>query len=226
MASTGKGPSWSYSSIKQFQTCPKQYYHLRVGKDFVEPSTPALRYGNRFHKAAELYVKEGKKLPPEFEFAKDMLDKLSAMRGTLFPEYKFALNPNLEPCKFRSSEAWWRGIADLLVINKERAKVLDYKTGKSTKYADKGQLELMALATFKHFPDVKYVKAGLLFVLVDEFITAEYSIDDVPKLWHKWLSRYSELATAHKMDSWHPNPSGLCKAHCVVTSCIHNGRNT
>lgn len=220
-----KNPAWSYSSLKKFQQCPKQYYHVRVLKNVIEPTTAAMTYGNRFHKAAELYVKEGKALGPEFEFATPTLDKLAGMKGTILPEQKMALNANLEPCKWRSNEAWWRGIADLLILNGERAKVLDYKTGKSTQYADKGQLELMALAVFKHYPDVKHVKAGLLFVLCNEFITEEYSIDDVPQLWNKWLSEYSILHKAYEVDTWNPKPSGLCKAHCPVTECIHNGRN-
>lgn len=61
------------------------------------------------------------------------------------------LTENLEPCDFFSDEVWWRGIADLVIIDEEEdlAWVIDYKTGKSARYADKGQLELMALAIFK-----------------------------------------------------------------------------
>lgn len=226
MASTGTSPTWSYSSIKQFQTCPKQYYHLRLQKDFKDPPSPAMDYGNRFHKAAELYVRDGTKLPQEFMFAKATLDKLAQMRGTVLPEQKLALTANLEPCKFFDSNAWWRGIVDLLILNDGKAKILDYKTGKSAKYADVGQLELMTLATFKHYPEVKSVRAGLLFVLCDEFITADYTQDDVPDLWQKWLSAYGELKHAYKTWSWNPKPSGLCRQHCVVTDCIHNGRNS
>ena len=60
-----------------------------------------------------------------------------------------------------ADNVWWRGIADLVILDADNhiAWVVDYKTGKSARYADKGQLELMALATFKHFPVVKkYVR--------------------------------------------------------------------
>jgi hypothetical protein len=53
----------------------------------------------------------------------------------------------------------------LIVVNeeKETAFVVDYKTGKSSRFADTRQLEILTLALFKHFPKVKRVKAGLLF---------------------------------------------------------------
>jgi hypothetical protein len=103
--------------------------------------------------------------------------------------------------------------------------VLDYKTGKSAKYADTGQLELMALAVFKHFPQVHTVKAGLLFVIAKQFPKAKYTKGDEPVLWQKWLRDYDRMKFAYTSDVWNPRPSGLCKKHCVVLSCPHNGRS-
>jgi predicted signal transduction protein with EAL and GGDEF domain len=62
-------------------------------------------------------------------------------------------------------------VADLLIINKDKGegRVIDYKTGKSAKYADTKQLALMAACVFAHFPEVKVVKTGLLFVDLDGF---------------------------------------------------------
>jgi len=103
--------------------------------------------------------------------------------------------------------------------------VLDYKTGRSAKYADTGQLELMALAVFKHFPHVKKVKAGLLFVVANAFIKDSYGADDQDRLWLKWLREYNRMKSAYTHDVWNPKPSGLCKKHCLVLDCAHNGRN-
>ena len=120
--------------------------------------TEQILYGNRFHKAAEDYLGKGIALPKEFERFKGALDKIVEMYpGEIHCELKFALDEDLEPCDFKSRTAWWRGIADLLIIDGERAFVVDYKTG-SDKYADRGQLELMAMAVFKHFPEVTSVR--------------------------------------------------------------------
>lgn len=220
-----KSPSWSFSSIKNFQNCPKQYYHLKVLKEHPMEETEAILYGNRFHKAAEDYIRDGIELPKEFSRCKGALDKLNAMSGVKHCELKFALTEDLEPCSFKSKDAWWRGIADLLIIDGDRAFVIDYKTGASAKYADSGQLELMAMAVFKHHPEVKTVNAGLLFVVARAFPRESYKAEDQDKLWVKWLTEYGRLRSAYDNNIWNPRPSGLCKKHCPVIECAHNGRN-
>ena len=161
---------WSYSSMKLFEQCPRKYFHLRVAKDVVEPESDAMHYGTRFHEAAEFYMRDGTPLPDYFNFAKQVLDSLRQIKGEKFCEYEMGITSDLEPCGFKDERVWYRGIADLLIINREKgeARVIDYKTGKSAKYADPDQLELMSLCVFKHFPEVKKVKAGLLFVIANE----------------------------------------------------------
>ena len=220
-----KSISWSYSSIKLYDQCPKKYYHLRVVKDVKEPPTDVIIYGKEFHSAAEHYVRDNVPLPPQFNFVKSALDNLKQLEGDKHCEYEMGLTEDLEPCSFKDPNMWWRGIADLLVVNGEEARVLDYKTGKSAKYADTDQLELMALAIFKHFPQVKKVKAGLLFVISKNFIKDSYSFENQDKMWHKWISEYNRMKFSYDNNVWNPRPSGLCKKHCLVLECPHNGRN-
>jgi hypothetical protein len=220
-------PTWSFSSLKTFDQCPKKYYHLKVVKDYKEDfETEPILYGNEFHKAAEEYIGQNVTLDPRFEYAKNILDKLNSMEGEKLCEYKMGLTANLEPCGFFDKEVWWRGVSDLTILNREKgtAKVIDYKTGKSAKYADKGQLELMALATFKHFPEIKVVKGGLLFVVCNAFIQDTYTIENEPALWQKWLEKYGEMQQAYEVDVWNARPTGLCRAHCIILECPHNGR--
>lgn len=223
-----KNPVWSFSSIKTFIQCPKKYFHLKVKKDYEENfATEAILYGNEFHKAAEDYVKGVvDTVDPRFEYAAEMLTKLKAMPGEKLCEHKMGLTPNLEPCGFYAENVWYRGIADLIVLDTTRgvAKIFDYKTGKSAKYADKGQLELMALCVFAHFPDIKTVKAGLLFVVCNVVVREDYLIDNTAELWKKWGQEYGTLQKAYANNVWNPRPTGLCKAHCVVLECPHNGK--
>jgi len=220
------GP-WSYSGIKLFNECPKKYYHLRVAKDVVEPVTVALTEGSRFHLAAEEFIKDGTPLAPEFAFAAEALEKLRGIQGEKLCEHRMGVTSDFKPCSFADSSAWWRGIVDLAIIDKvkNRAYIVDYKTGKSAQYADKDQLELMALAVFAHFPYVKTIKAGLLFVKCVAFITENYSAENTAATWVKWMQKYNHLKTAYELDVWNPKPNALCKRHCAVLSCLHNGRN-
>lgn len=216
---------WSYSSMKLFEQCPRKYYHLRVAKDVVEPESDAMHYGTRFHEAAEQYIRDGTPLPEYFKFAKSALDNLNTFEGEKFCEYEMGITADLEPCEFKAPNVWYRGIADLLIINREKgeARVVDYKTGKSAKYADPDQLELMSLCVFKHFPEVKKVKAGLLFVIANAFPKAQFDLRDEVR-WDKWKYKHQRLQAAHENDTWNPKPSGLCKAWCPVLTCAHNGR--
>jgi PD-(D/E)XK nuclease superfamily len=221
--------AWSYSSLKAFRTCAKQYYEIRVAKNFTVPeNTEATLYGKSFHTAAEEYIRDGTELPLHFSFCKTHLDTLKNIPGDKLCEYKMALTEKLEPCDFFDPLAWCRGVADLLVINEAAgvARVVDYKTGKSAKYADPAQLELMALMIFKHFPAIKKVKGGLLFVIANDFKKAEYRADDQHIHWREWMNDVKRLEAAHATGVWNPTKSGLCKKHCAVTTCPHNGVNS
>ena len=153
------------------------------------------------------------------------MDNLNAKQGRKLCEEKLGLTADLEPCGFFDDDVWFRGIVDLVILDDDVAWVVDYKTGKSAKYADKGQLELMALTVFAHFPNVQTVKAALLFVVCTAIVKDTYSRSDISRLWAKWLGTYAKMQNAADNDVWNPKPSGLCRRHCAVLECIHNGRN-
>jgi len=223
MTKPAKIAPWSYSRIKAFDTCPKQFYHTHILKEFPFKETEAMRYGTEFHKAAEDFIRDGTPVPERFAFAKPALQVLADKPGDKHCELKVGLTADLEPCGFFDSNVWFRGVVDLIIIDGAQATVVDYKTGKSARYADKGQLELMALAVFKHFPEVQNVRAGLLFVIAKEFVRDRYGTADEPKMWQKWLADYAKMEKAAENDVWNPRPSGLCRAHCPVTQCPHHG---
>ena len=218
---------WSFSKAKAFEQCPKQFYHEKILKQYPVEETDAMRYGTEFHKACEDYIKSEAPLPKKFDFIQQTLDALNEKRGVKMCEQKLGLTADLEPCGFFDKRVWFRGIADLVIIDVLTgvAWVIDYKTGKSLKYADKGQLELMALIVFKHYPQITRVKAGLLFVVAKGLVKEDYEIDLEPNLWEKWLGIYGRMEKAFESDVWNPRPSGLCKRHCPVLECAHNGRN-
>lgn len=218
---------WSFSKLKAFDTCPKQFYHEKVLKEYPFVQTDAILYGNEFHKACENYIGDEEPLPKKFIYVKNALDALNDKRGVKLCEKKLGITADLEPCGFYDKRVWFRGIADLLIIDVvgNMAWVVDYKTGKSAKYADKGQLELMALSVFAHYPDIDRVKAGLFFVVAGDLVKDTYKTLDKVSLWKKWMTNYARMETAFEADVWNPRPSGLCRRHCQVTECPHNGSN-
>jgi hypothetical protein len=225
MLKTNKSIPWSYSSITLFQQCPKKYYHLRVAKDIVEPETEVLLYGTRVHEAAEKFVRDGEDLPPEFSQFHPPLEKLRDMPGEKYCEHKMGITERGEPCEFFSPQVWLRGVADLIVVDGDKARIIDYKTGKSAKYADTKQLDLMALCTFAHFPQVNEIKGGLLFLVCHDLVKRSYTRDDVLGIMRDWTANYSWLSKTYKENVWNPRPNFSCRSYCPVLTCLHNGRN-
>ena len=223
--------TWSYSSLSLFDQCPKKYYHLRVVKDIVEPLSEAIYYGLEMHKAAELFIRDNIPLPEKFIRFSNMLTTLKNIPGDKLCEYEMGVmykEGKLEACGFNDENRYWRGIADLLIVNHEtkEARLVDYKTGKNSKYADTKQLKLLAAATFLHFPDIVLVKAGLLFVVSEDFIREQFSADkDTPtKLFEPFHPIVNQLEQCFETRVWNPKRNFSCKAWCPVLECSHNGR--
>jgi len=216
--------TWSYSSLDLFNQCPHKYYRLKVKKDIKEPLSDHLVYGLDVHKAAEDFIGKGTPIPEKYKFLEPSLLKLQAYEGEKLCEYRMGLTKNLDPCKFFDKGVWWRGVADLIILNGDSAKIVDYKTGKSSKHADTKQLEILSLAVFKHFPQVKRVKGGLLFVVANDFVKGDFDAGQTDVYWQRWLTNTAQLEKAFEVNVWNPRPNFTCKKWCPVKDCTHNGR--
>jgi len=210
---------WSYSGLKDFTKCPRQYHEVKVLQNFQKEVTEQMRYGTEVHQALEDYVRNGMPLNRNYERFQPLLDVLMAIPGFRFPEYKMALDIDKDPCDFDDPNYWVRGIADLLIIDEteETALIIDYKTGKP-KMPDPDQLKLMALMVFAKFPAVKRIKAGLAFILYDVFVPEEYERSQIDSLWEKFTPDLARLSVAYETNSWMPNPTPLC-GWCPVDTC-------
>jgi hypothetical protein len=216
--------TWSYSSLDLFNQCPHKYYRLKIKKDVKEPLSDHLVYGLDVHKAAEDFIGKGTPIPEKYKFLEPSLLKLQAYEGEKLCEYRMGLTKNLDPCGFFDKGVWWRGVADLIILNGDSAKIVDYKTGKSSKHADTKQLEILSLAVFKHFPQVKRVKGGLLFVVANDFVKGDFDAEQTDIYWQRWLTNTAQLEKAFEVNVWNPRPNFTCKKWCPVKDCTHNGR--
>lgn len=215
--------TWSYSNLSLYQQCPKKYFHLKVAKDVKEPPSDALTFGNEIHKIAQEYIENDKPIPEKFQREMQApLDRLKAIPGQKLCENKLGLTADFKPCGFFDRNVWWRGIADIIILQGDKAYTVDYKTGKSSKYADLKQLEILSLAIFKHFPNVKKVKAGLMFLFAEDFVRTEYLAEQQSDLWVSWVADVGQLEASVQNKVWNPKPNFTCRGYCPVTSCDHN----
>lgn len=214
---------WSFSSLKTFQQCPKKYYHTKILKDVREPDTQATLYGKSMHTAAEEYIRDGTPLPPHFEYVKSMLDQLNAIPGEKLCEVMLGLTKELEPCAFDAPDVWWRGVADLVVLDEENgiAHSIDYKTSKNARYADVKQLDLVAAGIFAKYPKIKVIKSALLFVVSKDFVKAKHHAEMFAKYLEKPSQDVARIEAAIENGVWNPVQGPLCR-FCSVKECEYN----
>lgn len=217
-----KTVTWSHSSLKDYEGCPRRYYESKVLKKYPFTDTQATIYGKELHEAAEFYIKDDKPLPQQFAFVKDTLDALKAKPGRKLCEHKMGIRADLSPCDFFDKDVWCRGIADLLIVNDDNltARVIDYKTG-NNKYPDREQLKLMALMVFAHFPHIRRVEGALLFVVKQDIAKASFMVGEAEEYWWDYRERVARIEQAHESGVWNPKPTPLC-GWCPCTDCEYN----
>jgi hypothetical protein len=212
--------AWSYSSIKTFDQCAKKYFHLKVVKDVKDEPGEAADYGTAVHEAAELFITNGTPIPEKFAFMRPIVEPLAKKKGTKYAEIKVGVTKELEPCGFFAKDVWYRGIADLLIIDGTKAWLVDYKTGKNAKYADIKQLDLLAGAIFIHYPEVEVINSALLYVVSQEMPRKIHHRQHLLTYMGVFDTQLDRLEAAKENGVWNANPSGLC-GWCPVETCEH-----
>tara|TARA_R110000822_G_scaffold4398_6_gene18932 strand:+ start:2149 stop:2817 length:669 start_codon:yes stop_codon:yes gene_type:complete len=215
--------AWSYSSLNTFKQCPKKYYHLKVLRDVKDTGSSATVYGSEVHKAAEEFMRSGTPVPKKFAFMDPVLKSLSNIRGEKLCELELGVaktETGYAPTGFSDEGAWWRGIADLVILDGEKAYSVDYKTSKSAKYADTKQLDAVAAALFTNYPQLKVIKSALAFVVSRELVTKDHHVAMRDAYFASFNPDLDRLAGAEKSGVWNATSSPLC-GYCPVTSCEH-----
>lgn len=220
-----KKPSWSHSSLKDFENCARKYHEVKVLKNYPFQETEATRYGNQVHEALELYIRDGKEIPPEYAQFKDVADAMLGKPGRKLAEYEMALTADLKPCEWKSPDVWVRGIADILILDDDNftAWVGDWKTG-SNKYPDRDQLVLMSLMVFEHFPHIRKVNSALLFIVKNDIVKMSMIRDQKDEHWWRYRERTARLEACFDNDVWNPTQTPLC-GWCPVTTCEFNPKH-
>lgn len=223
-----KLPAWSYSSLKLFDTCPRKYEAERITKEVPFTDSAATIYGKEFHTACEEFIRDGTPLDPRFEWMRGKLETLKRLPGEKHCELKLGIKKEdgrLVACDFFDKDVWFRGVADLAIINGSKGFVLDYKTSKSSKYADLKQIALMSAALFLKFPELEKVKGALLFAIAEDLVRAEYTRENALNIFSEVHETLALREVSYYTNVFNEKPNGLCRKWCGVLSCPHNGAN-
>lgn len=205
----------SYSRLSTFENCPAQFDYLYVSKSVQMAESDAIDYGNRVHKLLEDYALNEVVIEELTEEGRMILDKwasivdtIMARPGDKYIEHKMSVNEHLEPVGWFAEDVFFRGIADVLVVDGDTAVCLDYKTGKVRESPT--QLQLFAAMIFWHFPQVQKVKTSFLFLRFDQSINATYERRFLEPLWNALKPRIDKVHDTIDLGVFDAKPSGLC----------------
>jgi hypothetical protein len=216
--------SWSYSRVKNFETCPRRYNEIDVLKRFKEEKTRELQDGFLVHDAMSRRIEKGVPLPPNMPFEKWAAYAMEG-GGKISTEAKLAITKHFQPCEYfdKVKPVWLRTVADVLRIDGDFCHVIDWKTGKVK--PDLEQLILIGTCVMAHHPQVFRIKAELVWLAYDTPTIENFTTDDIVKYWGDTMfDKVEKLRLAHNNNDFPPTRSGLCKRHCVVTTCEHCGQ--
>lgn len=201
----------SYSSIKMFENCPKNYYHQRIEKSVRDPGNAVTAYGERIHKSLELRISDNEALDREsarYEPLIASIEKLALGADALTVEEEMTLNDKLEPTDWWDADAWLRSKIDVLVRDGAKAYMFDWKTGK--RRPDFDQLEMFAVQVFKHYPQVEQIKTTFVWLKEMKLDRETFTRAQEPAIWEKILGKITRIEGALEHDNWPAKPSGLC----------------
>lgn len=214
--------AWSYSRLKNYESCPKRHWHVDIAKDVKEEESEALLYGNMLHDALAKRIGKGKELPEPFKHFEPWAERvIGDGTGELLVEQKLAITKDFGPCEFFDKSAWFRGVGDVIKIVGGAALILDWKTGKIVE--DSQQLALMAACVFAHHPGVRKVRSEFIWLKEDATTRADFTREDMPKMWNNLWPRIEALETAHTTTTYPAKPGNLCRRWCPVQKCPHHG---
>lgn len=223
--------SWSYSRLKNYESCPKKHYHIDIAKDIKEEESEELKFGNMLHKALANFISKGEPLPVPFKAYEKYVDGVFTFKGKdvrqnenikILVEQQLAIDAEFAPVEWFSKTAWFRGIGDVIWIIGPVAFIGDWKTGKIV--ADSQQLALMAACVFAHHPQVQIVRSEFVWLREDANTTQDFKREDMPAMWSNLWTRIKTLEHAYLTTTYPAKPGGLCRRWCPVNTCVHHGQ--
>lgn len=212
---------WSFSALNNFITCPNQYYEVKVLKNYADEPGEVALWGTYVHKCIENFIMRGTPFPENvLVYVPQVMEAFGDTATEIFAaEMPMSLDKKLKPCDW--DKAWVRGIIDLLKVDTDVAKAVDWKLGKIK--PDSKQLKLFALLVFYHHPEVNTVYTSFEWLQFKQRTAEVYTRDQIPMLWSAFTGDLRQYVTAFKTDTWQKRQSGLCRNYCPVKTCEHCG---
>lgn len=210
--------TFSHTSVTCYDTCPKLFWHRYVAKDVVFEETDASRRGSAVHAALEARLKQKAPLPEDMPYehlAKALDDR------PLLVEERLGVRADGTLASWWADDIYGRGTPDVVILPAagNQAVILDWKTGKARE--DPAELETFAVLVHARHPDLTRF-TGFYVWLAN--IPARLGTPHVLNWKRKWTELQKSVAEIETANTFPARPNGLCRNHCGVFACPHNGR--
>lgn len=219
----------SHSSMKQWETCPQQFYREKIARNVERSTNYKARLGDIIHRDIER-VLLGKRSTTfkykGFRGLRDVVEKAKAMEGEIGIEEGIAITSDWKTApidkrvgsKSYPANAVVVGYADMTVRSPQgEGVVIDWKTGQP-RYVDLGQLSLMSLMQLMKHPDMPYVEGRFVFPSNGKEIKATYHRENVPLMQENLYNQISKVQREIESGNFPPKPNPFCKT-CKVLDC-------
>lgn len=219
---------WSFSSVNDYNTCPRRFYETRYAKNITEEKSDKIIWGETVHKALEDRTKKNTPLPDSMRHIAPVAEKIIQAPGENYAEVELACDAQLKPTGFWDEATWVRGKGDLVKLNGHNGIAFDWKTGKRKE--NSLQLDLMAILVFAKFPQIENLATCFVwFQQPSKPTIARYVRNDVPKLFNQFDESVANMLWSEQNNVWPEKQSGLCRpnprtgyAGCPVHTCRFN----
>jgi CRISPR/Cas system-associated exonuclease Cas4 (RecB family) len=198
--------NFSHSSISTYEDCPLKYKLTRINH-LPEPTGPAAERGKRIHKEFEEAFGGLGLVTTELEPWLDFINDIKSYYTIVLPEFDAGVRRDWSPCGFKDDDVWLRGQIDLLAIKGNKARIVDWKTGKERDYEK--QLRLYATLVFALYPSVDTIELELVFIDLQKPVTCATVIRKDFSLLKTWMT--NRMLKIEKDSIFAPKPNSNCK---------------
>ena len=208
----------SFSARKKYKQCPDLFHKDRVLRLYPFVQGPEAKRGDDVHRHLAGFI--GKAITIPEKYREQLMPVATAAKnrpGKKYVEQKLGLRKDGSACGYFDEKVYTRCIVDYLCIDGEVAYVWDWKTGKDG-YPDVDQLVENAVAVFAHHPQVKVVKALLVFVDHGTTADAEFDREYLSDYLDQVLGECAEIDEVMEAGEYGLTPGPLCP-WCPVTDC-------
>lgn len=198
----------SYSTIDMYKKCPYNYYRQKIVKDIKKTYTKQKDDGISSHKSIEDRLLVGTPLPEKLNNLEKTCKTIETYGDELFVEKIISLDVNLDLCDDWDYNRWLTSILDVLVIDNNKAYVIDWKTGNYWK--DNLQMLIAAHNILHTMPKVDTVLTSVRWLKTGQENKQNFKRSQARIITTEIRAMVGKIDDSIDADEWPCKKSGLC----------------